>query len=113
MSKIKSPDEKKRKSYESDCRNTYGENSKASRKNIPRSKQRGHMTERHAVAESLRGLSESPSDEEIESTESETKVKSKQKRLSAFKKSPDKPLGEYLERRVARKERRERDSDAQ
>lgn len=106
MSKIKSPDEKKRKSYERDCRNAYGENSKASRKNIPRSKQRGHMVERHAVAESLRGLSESPSSEEIESIESETKIKSKLKRLSAFKKSPDKPLGEYLERRIARNKRR-------
>lgn len=113
MSKIKSPDEKKRKSYASDCRNTYGENAKASRKNIPRSKQRGHMTERHVVAESLRSLRASPSGEEIEATESKTKAKAKLKRLSAFKKSPDKPLREYLERRIANNQRREKDSAAE
>ena len=105
MSRIKSPAEKKRKSYKKDCRNTYGENSKASRKNIPRSKRRGHMAERHAVADSLRGLNGNSSEIEADKADSEIKVRSRLKRLSAFKKIPDKPLSEYLKRRMARKAR--------
>ena len=101
MSKIKSPDDKKRKSYKKDCRNTYDENSKASRKNIPRSKRRGHMAERHAVADSLRGLNGYASEVDADKADSEIKIRSRLKRLSAFKKVPDKPLGEYLKRRMA------------
>ncbi|WP_146168160.1 hypothetical protein [Pseudomonas mangrovi] len=105
MSRIKSPDDKKRKSYKKDCRNTYDENSKASRKNIPRSKRRGHMAERHAVADALRGLNGHASEVDADKADSEIKVRSRLTRLSAFKKVPDKPLGEYLKRRMARRAR--------
>jgi hypothetical protein len=40
MSHRRTPQEKKELSYERDRRNTYGENDKASRKNIPRAKRR-------------------------------------------------------------------------
>jgi hypothetical protein len=43
----KTPQEKKRLSYENDRRNTYGENSKASRKGIPLAKARANRAERH------------------------------------------------------------------
>lgn len=53
MSKIKNPGEKKRLSFKRDRRNTFGENSKSSRKNIAKGKQRRHMDERRGVAQIL------------------------------------------------------------
>ncbi|MHC2522796.1 hypothetical protein [Bradyrhizobium diazoefficiens] len=53
MSKVKTPREKKQLSYANDRRNTYGENQKSSRKNIPRSKQLSHQDERRAVRQTL------------------------------------------------------------
>ncbi|MET3912937.1 hypothetical protein ABID59_007311 [Bradyrhizobium sp. S3.3.6] len=53
MSKVKTPREKKQLSYANDRRNTYGENQKSSRKNIPRSKQLSHQDERRAVRQAL------------------------------------------------------------
>ena len=53
MSKVSDPTEKKRLSLELDCRNTYGENSKASRKSIPAGKAREHRRERRTVTEIL------------------------------------------------------------
>lgn len=103
MSKLKSPGEKKSKSYQADCRNTYGENAKASRKNIPRSKQRGHMAERRVVADALRGLNRQLLAMDMDKVDDDVKVKSRLKRLSRFKKFPDIPLGTYLKRRTARK----------
>jgi hypothetical protein len=46
MSRKKSPPEKKADSYKKDRRNTYGENSKSSRKNIPLAKAREHREAR-------------------------------------------------------------------
>lgn len=99
MSKIKSPEEKKRKSYENDGRNCFGENSKASRKNIPRGKQRGHMAERRVAGENLRVLGPSPDEPLAEDVEGAIKTRTKEQRLKGFKKTPDLPLGEALERR--------------
>jgi hypothetical protein len=56
MSSVKDPQEKKNLSLARDRRNTYGENAKASRKNIPASKQRSHQTERHAAKAPLQQL---------------------------------------------------------
>ncbi|MGC2617441.1 MAG: hypothetical protein WA414_00280 [Acidobacteriaceae bacterium] len=50
MSRLKSPQEKKTASLDLDRRNAYGENAKASRKGIPRSKKRSHSAERQAAA---------------------------------------------------------------
>lgn len=104
MSKIKSPTEKKRMSYEKDRRNVYGENSKASRKNIPRGKQRAHMAERHIATKLLKTLGSVPTTSALEEVEGKVKDKTKQQRLNGFKKVPDKPLAEALERRTARQQ---------
>lgn len=52
----KSPQEKKRLSLKKDRRNTYGENDKASRKNIPRSKAKSHRAVRHTAKDDLHKL---------------------------------------------------------
>jgi hypothetical protein len=49
----RTPQEKKRLSYLKDRRNTYGENSKSSRKNIPRNRKIKHRAERHQVRQAL------------------------------------------------------------
>jgi|SRR5215213_967056 len=99
MSKIKSPEEKKRKSYENDGRNCFGENAKSSRKNIPRGKQRGHMAERRVAEEALKVLGPSPDESLAEEVEGTIKTKTKEQRLQGFKKKPDLPLREALKRR--------------
>src|SRR5215213_4392234 len=99
MSKIKSPEEKKRKSYENDGRNCFGENSKSSRKNIPRGRQRVHMGERRVAGETLRALGPAPDESLAEEVEGAVKTKTREQRLKGFKKSPDLPLGETLKLR--------------
>lgn len=49
MKKRRSPQEKKALSYAKDRRNTYGENQKSSRKNIPLSKAKGHRALRRGA----------------------------------------------------------------
>ena len=49
----KTPQQKKASSYKKDRRNCYGENSKASRKNIPKAKAHTRRAYRHKVNESL------------------------------------------------------------
>jgi hypothetical protein len=96
MSKIKSPREKKRLSLKRDRRNTYGENSKSSRKNIARGKQRRHMDERRGVAQVL-GRLKSEVDEDVGSeAEAKAKLRIADSRNRGFKKVPDTPLGVVL-----------------
>lgn len=95
--KTLSPQQKKRKSYQKDCRNCYGENDKASRKNIPRNKQRGHRQERHVASNILNSLNEACDDVLLDETVDKFKDKVKAKRLNAFRKCPDMPLGRMLE----------------
>lgn len=99
MSKVKSPREKKRLSYEHDRRNTYGENQKSSRKNIPRSKQRSHQGERRTVRQALIAAQGVVADEVADEAQSQALRKGRIKRLNGFRKSPDSPLGEIIERR--------------
>ena len=103
MSKIKTPQQKKRQSYEHDRRNTYGENQKSSRKNIPRSKQRSHQDERRAVRQTLIAAQGAVADEVTEDTQSRALEKGRLKKLQAFRKSPDRPLGEVVTRRLRRR----------
>lgn len=99
MSKVKSPQEKKRLSLERDRRNVYGENAKASRKNIPRSKQLSHQQQRRAVGQALGNLFGRVG--ESESTDAELIARSRaiESARYAFKKQPDKPLGEVIARK--------------
>ena len=103
MSTIKTPQDKKRQSYEHDRRNTYGENQKGSRKNIPRSKQRSHQDERRSVRQVLSSAQGSNASEVADETQSQALIKGRMKKLRAFRKSPDRPLGEVVKRRLRRR----------
>lgn len=100
MSKVKTPREKKQLSYANDRRNTYGENQKSSRKNIPRSKQLSHQDERRAVRQALITAQGGIEDEVADEAQSQALRKGLMKKLKAFRKSPDTPLGEVIEQRL-------------
>jgi len=95
MSKIKTPQQKKRRSYEHDRRNTYGENQKSSRKNIPRSKQRSHQDERRSVRQVLVVAQGGILEEAADEAQSQALRKGRIKKLKAFRKSPDRPLERF------------------
>jgi hypothetical protein len=102
MSVIKSPQDKKRVSLELDRRNVYGENAKSSRKNIPRSKQASHQAERQAANRPLRGIKTATQDDDVIAAEVRVREELIKKRRTAFKKSPDAPLGKVLKRKGKR-----------
>ena len=97
MSTVKSPREKKELSLKLDRRNTYGENSKASRESIPRGKQRQHMNERRSVGQALRVLHGQIHEEEAASAELIAKSRVTNSKRKGFKKQADVPLGVVLE----------------
>jgi hypothetical protein len=103
LSTIKTPQDKKRQSYQHDRRNTYGENQKSSRKNIPRSKQRSHQDERRSVRQVLGAAQGDIASEVADEAQSQALVKGRMKKLQAFRKSPDRPLGEVVKRRLRRR----------
>jgi hypothetical protein len=86
------PQQKKRLSYLKDRRNTYGENSKASRKGIPLSKARGIRSERHAQDHKLAQVVRTVDPEQLDALENQ--VRSTKPRH--WRKSADDPLGEVL-----------------
>ncbi len=99
--KRKTPQEKKALSYEKDCRNTYGENDKSSRKNIPLRKAKANRSDRKKLNDILHKVEKEKDIEVIASFENEVLgVKRNQ-----WKKSPDEPLGKVVERRLERRER--------
>lgn len=100
MSKIKTPQEKKRQSYENDRRNSYGENHKSSRRNIPLSKQRSHQDERRAVRQALIGAHGDVANDAADEAQSQALIKGRVKKLRGFRKWPDRPLGEVVARRT-------------
>ena len=93
---MKTPQEKKLLSYAKDRRNTYGENSKASRKAIPLNKALALRAERH-VQNRILSNSVGASDSD-ELTALENDVRSTKPRQWA--KSPDTPLGQVVPRRL-------------
>jgi len=103
VSKIKSAREKKKLSLKRDRRNTYHENSKASRKAIPRRKQLSHMGERRAVAQILSHLREGAAEGDAADADALTKTTILDKRRNAFKKDRDTALGLVVERKLARR----------
>ena len=95
----KTPQEKKELSYAKDRRNAYGENDKSSRKNIPLRKRLVNRANRHSAQRALSeavGVTDSASEEAAEQ-----KVASK--RPKSWRKQPDIPLTEHLERKSRRK----------
>jgi len=104
MSKIKSPQQKKRLSYAHDRRNTYGENQKSSRKNIPKGKQRSHQDERRSVRQALLAVEGAAAGEVADEAQSQVLQRGRLKKLAAFRKSPDSPLGQVVARRLRRRQ---------
>jgi hypothetical protein len=99
MSKLKSPQDKKRTSLARDRRNDYGECPTSSRKNIRRGKQRSHMQVQRASNEELHPLrGETP---ELDPDLAEGRAKDRIVTLtrSSFKKKPDTPLGIVLSKK--------------
>lgn len=97
------PQQKKTLSYAKDRRNTYGENSKASRKGIPLSKARDIRAERH---EQDHVLTQALRVEELDQLDAiENQVRSSKPRQ--WRKSPDQPLGQVLVRRAGRRSENE------
>ena len=97
----KSPQQKKSESYAKDRRNTYGENAKASRKNLPRKKRRQVREERRLANTQV--VADGGVDLEMVDL---AEAKLLKKRKNAWKlKSPDTPLGEVIERKVRQRVR--------
>jgi hypothetical protein len=96
VSKLKSPQEKKTASLDHDRRNTYGENDKSSRKNIPKSKQLSHQAERKAANQPLGKLRTAVSEDDEAAVELESRVRAIEKRRNGFRKRPDASLRELI-----------------
>lgn len=92
----KSPQEKKRLTLEKDRRNSYGENDKASRKNIPRAKARVNRANRHEDQMILGGAVGVPNPELDDAVEQ----KLLGRRRKVWRKWPDQPLGKMLAKRA-------------
>ena len=97
----KTPQQKKAQSLKKDRRNTYGENAKSSRKNIPRRRAEGHQALRRLARQALNAAVERGDPEIADAAEPRLRLK----RLKGWTKDPDEPLGEVL----ARKGKRSRD----
>jgi hypothetical protein len=90
--KPKTPQEKKKLSYQKDRRNTYGESPHAARKSIPKNKRIQNRISRRAQEQALPSFP-APPDPEI-GDRIETEIR--RKKPAAWKKSPDRPLGEVV-----------------
>jgi hypothetical protein len=95
------PQDKKRLSYLKDRRNTYGENSKSSRRSIARNKRVRSRSERRIAREAFADGGGEPEAERIDAIRARTL----KKRRTAWTKWPDEPLGEVVERELARRAR--------
>lgn len=99
MGRSKTPQEKKRLSYEHDRRNAYGENDKSSRKNIPRSKQRAAQAYRSKTKQLLGDGVRGADPDQVEANV--LAVRGKGSGIStAWKKFPDVPLRSWLQRKA-------------
>jgi len=96
---MKTPQEKKSLSYAKDRRNTFGENSKASRKGIPLAKARANRIERHAQDHLLAVAVVAQTEDALTSVE----VSVRATKPRQWKKSPDAPLSEYLARKARKR----------
>jgi hypothetical protein len=95
---MKTPQEKKRLSYAKDRRNTYGENSKASRKGIPLAKARANRSERHSQDRLLGAAALPLSEDDLSAVELQVKTTKPRQ----WRKFPDEPLGQVLAKKASR-----------
>lgn len=105
MSKVKSPQEKKRDSLLKDRRNTYGESPASSRKNIRKGKQRTQQALRRAVSEELRTVRGTSEEVDAEMAQDRAKTRSIDYSRALFKKVPDQPLAVVRQRKLKRRRR--------
>jgi len=112
MSKVKSPQEKKRDSLLNDCRNTYGECPASSRKNIRRGKQLSQQALRRAVSEKLRIVKGSSEAMDVEMAQDKAQVQSLEYSRALFKKVPDTPLAVVRDRKLQKPSRTQQDSES-
>lgn len=99
MPRKKTPQQKKRESYEKDRRNTYGERGSHSRNSVARRKRNRRSRERAAARRATEMAIVEP--ERAEQLEGKHVVK----HGGHWRKVPDKPLGEVLERKLKRRVR--------
>jgi hypothetical protein len=93
---MKTPQEKKRLSLKKDRRNTYGENSKSSRTGIPLQKAKAHRSDRHRQDLLLQNLPDPKNEDALVALENSVKGQAP----SPWRKHPDTPLGEVLDRQT-------------
>jgi len=94
-------------SLEKDRRNSYGENDKASRKNIPRAKARVNRANRHQdqrILDVAVGVPDQELDDDVEQ-------KLLGRRRKVWRKWPDQPLGKLLAKRAGNADLPEDPSD--
>lgn len=96
MSTVKNPEEKKLLSLKHDRRNTYGENAKASRKLIPRGKQRSSKAARSAVAQALQKQAGPSTELDLDNAEALVRVRTIASKRKRFKKWSDDSLMSVL-----------------
>lgn len=96
----KTPQEKKALSYANDRRNAFGENDKASRKAIPARKAGENRKVRRKVNQTLDYI---PTLNEEAASVAESSLRHDIERVGGWKKSPDAPLNEFIERQARRR----------
>ena len=96
MSKLKTPQDKKRLSLDRDGRNAYGENAKSSRKNIPLSKQLSHQATRKAANQATIEVLKLAGEEQTADAEADLRATIVEMERKAFRKQPDVPLSAEL-----------------
>jgi hypothetical protein len=89
----KTPQEKKGLSLKKDRRNTYGENAKSSRKNIPKSKALSHRKVRKSAGQQLTLLDPA---RELEADTIGSTLAAPRLQKGRWQKSPDTPLGKVV-----------------
>jgi hypothetical protein len=104
MSKVKSAKQKKELSLKLDRRNPVDQ-THATRKDVALEKQRSHQRERRVVHTILDSVGAHPGEDEATAMQHAVKVKSRVKQLKGFKKPPDVPLADVIERKLARRKR--------
>ena len=92
----KSPQEKKRLSYLKDRRDSYGENAKSTRKNLPRSKAFARRANRARESLALRAATGVPDEARAEAAE----LRLLRSRRRVKHKWADTTLAEYVERKL-------------
>jgi hypothetical protein len=95
----RSPQEKKALSYARDGRNTYGENDKSSRKNIPLRKRLVNRANRHSTQQKL---SSGTGEVDLDLAEV-VEERALGKRPKAWSKVPDIPLRDWVQRQSSRR----------